>query len=135
MLASSLLRAARQTARPIAGVSLPFTPAAAASSNGLLATVARQAQRRYSSSKPPVPPSDGSKRIDASAPAKGVNPSGKASGDKREGKAAKRKGNGRQSAKSSQDAAFLNLPSVPSTQHLQPHGRYTHFSILDSFMS
>lgn len=132
MLASSLRRVARPSAVPLTSGSISSTPTVASSSNGVLATVIRQAQRRYSSSsssKPPVPPSDGSRRIDASAPAKGVNPSGKAS---REGKASKRR-NGRQSAKSSQDAAFLNLPSVPSTQHMQPHGRSTHFPYDSSF--
>ncbi|KAF7715648.1 Uncharacterized protein PECH_001275 [Penicillium ucsense] len=79
-------------------------------------------QRQYSSSssKPPVPPSDGSRRLDTSTPAKGVN----ASGEK--GKSARRRGkeNGTRGASSKanqQNAAFLKLPSVPSTQHRQPH--------------
>ncbi|KAL1876113.1 hypothetical protein Plec18167_005376 [Paecilomyces lecythidis] len=118
MLASSVLRVARSPAVPFPTV----TPAITSTSNGLLATATRrQAQRRYSSSKPPVPPSDGSRGIDTSqTAAKGVNPSGQ----KREGKSSRRKGrdNGRHgSAKSSENTAFLNLPSVPSTQHRQPH--------------
>ncbi|KAJ9255531.1 hypothetical protein DTO207G8_2921 [Paecilomyces variotii] len=118
MLASSVFRVARSPAVPFPAV----TPAITSTSNGLLATATRrQAQRRYSSSKPPVPPSDGSSRIDTSqTPAKGVSPSGQ----KREGKSSRRKGrdNSRHgSAKSSENTAFLNLPSVPSTQHRQPH--------------
>lgn len=109
MLSSSIRRVVRASA-----VSLPsVTPSSVgASSNGLLVPATRTAhQRRYSSSKPPVPPNDGSRPIDASSqnPAK-VNPAG----EKRASK--------RRSAKSSQHTAFLNLPSVPSTQHLQPHG-------------
>lgn len=120
MLASSVLRVARSPAVPFPAV----TPAITSTSNGLLATATRrQAQRRYSSSKPPVPPSDGSRGIDTSqTAAKGVNPSGQ----KRDGKSSRRKGrdNGRHgSAKSSENTAFLNLPSVPSTQHRQPHGQ------------
>ncbi|OJD13896.1 hypothetical protein ACJ73_09146 [Blastomyces percursus] len=86
----------------------------------------RSQQRRYSSSKPPVPPSDGSRGIDASSqsPTKSVNPSSKEGTEKREGKTAKRRGgkdSSNLSAKSKNNEPFLNLPSVPSTQHLHPH--------------
>ncbi|KAL1964126.1 hypothetical protein VTN77DRAFT_7214 [Rasamsonia byssochlamydoides] len=111
MLSSSIRRVVRTSAVSLSSV----TPSVSvgASSNGLLSPATQRApQRRYSSSKPPVPPNDGSRRIDASsqAPAKGVNPAG-------EKRAAKRKG---KDSKSNQHPAFLNLPSVPSTQHLQP---------------
>ncbi|KAK2778744.1 hypothetical protein FQN53_001641 [Emmonsiellopsis sp. PD_33] len=103
----------------------PSTTVIAAASSGL--TTTRGHQRRYSSSKPPVPPSDGSRGgIDASSqsPAKSVSPSNKEGGDK---KTAKRRGgkdsssNGNAAVKSKGNEAFLNLPSVPSTQHLHPH--------------
>ncbi|KAI9928943.1 hypothetical protein ASPWEDRAFT_150448 [Aspergillus wentii DTO 134E9] len=123
MLSSSLRRAAWAPIVPISGVSRQptqgFAAAAAASSSssGLLgATNQNVRQRRYSSSS--SKPSDGS-RIDASSqtPAKGVN-----SGEKREGKASRRRGkDGNARQKSSQQSAFSNLPSVPSTQHRQPH--------------
>ncbi|KAJ6131668.1 hypothetical protein N7523_001374 [Penicillium sp. IBT 18751x] len=90
-------------------------------STGLLSATSHVQQRRYSSSssKPPVPPSDGSRRMDTSTPAKGVNSSGE------KGKAARRRGkdnSARNGSKASQQhAAFSKLPSVPSTQHRQPH--------------
>lgn len=92
-----------------------------ASLNNVLAT-ATVHQRRSSSSKPPAPPNNGSRPLEASqTPTKGVSPSG----TKRDGKAAKRRGkdNGRNGiGRPGRQTAFLNLPSVPSTQHLQPHG-------------
>ncbi|EEH33385.1 hypothetical protein PAAG_04435 [Paracoccidioides lutzii Pb01] len=98
-----------------------------ASSSGLTCT--RTNQRRYSSSKPPVPPSDGSRGIDASSqtPAKGVNPSKKEGSEKCEGKTVKRRNDKDASnvfSKSKNNGSFLNLPSVPSTQHLHPHDIY-----------
>lgn len=126
MLTTSLRRAALA---PLSGVtrSSPSIP-----SNGLLSATRHVHQRRYSSSssKPPVPPSDGSRRMDTSTPAKGVNSSGE------KGKSSRRRGkdNGARngSSKSSQQhAAFSKLPSVPSTQHRQPHGEsLTHISNL-----
>lgn len=61
--------------------------------------------------------------MDTSTPAKNVNSSGE------KGKASRRRGkdNGARNASSKngqQDAAFSNLPSVPSTQHRQPHGKF-----------
>ncbi|KAK2746463.1 hypothetical protein FQN57_003089 [Myotisia sp. PD_48] len=80
-------------------------------------------QRRYSSSKPPVPPSDGSKGgIDASAQTatKGVSsPSQKKDLEKREGRSNKKRSKDAD-LKSKQDSS-LKLPSVPSTQHLHPN--------------
>ncbi|KKZ62764.1 hypothetical protein EMCG_02874 [[Emmonsia] crescens] len=102
----------------------PSTAVIVAASSCLAST--RSHQRRYSSSKPPVPPSDGSRGIDPSSqsPAKSVSPSNKENAEKREGKAAKRRGgkdSSNVSAKSKHNEPFLNLPSVPSTQHLHPH--------------
>ncbi|KAI9374295.1 hypothetical protein BJX61DRAFT_498986 [Aspergillus egyptiacus] len=108
MLSSSLRRAVWT---PIPAVSSICRSSTQASS----AVVGRQ--RRYSSSSKP---SDGS-RFDASsqAPAKGVS-----AGEKREGKSSRRRRkdeSGRNGSKSNQGTAFSRLPSVPSTQHLQPH--------------
>lgn len=104
--------------------------------NSLLGSTRPLHQRRYSSSssKPPVPPSDGSRRLDTT-PAKGVNSSAE------KGKATRRRGKDgatrNASSKSNQQhAAFSNLPSVPSTQHRQPHGGLSNRDlILELFYS
>ncbi|KAJ5384609.1 hypothetical protein N7517_002520 [Penicillium concentricum] len=116
MLSTSLRRAAWTP------MSLPgITRSGQNLTSSLLGATRPLHQRRYSSSssKPPVPPSDGSRRMDTSAPAKGVNSSSeKSKANRRRGKDSSAR-NG--SSKSSQHAAFSNLPSVPSTQHRQPH--------------
>jgi hypothetical protein len=114
MFSSSVRRAARLPALP---TSSSQSGAAVRASGGRLPALIAHQPRRYSSSKPPVPPSDGSRGIDTSSqtPSKGVNPS---NGDKREGKS-KRHGS---TANRSKHDAFMNLPSVPSTQHLHPPG-------------
>ncbi|KAJ5468229.1 hypothetical protein N7475_005981 [Penicillium sp. IBT 31633x] len=115
MLSTSLLRVA-WAPMPLPAIIRPSQNV----TNGLLGATRALHQRRYSSSsKPPVPPSDGSRRLDTSAPAKGVNSSSdKNKAPRRRGKdSASRNG----SSKSSQYSAFSNLPSVPSTQHRQPH--------------
>ncbi|GIK01667.1 hypothetical protein Aspvir_005705 [Aspergillus viridinutans] len=117
MLPSSVRRAVWTPIVPISAISRTSSQALASSSNGFFGTTEHVRQRRYSSSS--SKPSDGSRNIDASSqtPTKGVN-----SGDKREGKSSKRRGkDGRNGSKSNQHAAFSRLPSVPSTQHLQPH--------------
>ncbi|KAA8646362.1 hypothetical protein EYZ11_008739 [Aspergillus tanneri] len=119
MLSYSLRQAVWAPIVPITGISRSSSQALTTFSNGLIGATQQVRQRRYSSSS--SKPSDGSRRIDASSqtPAKGVN-----SGEKREGKASRRKGkdsNGRNGSKSNQHTAFSRLPSVPSTQHLQPH--------------
>ncbi|KAL4921879.1 hypothetical protein BDW62DRAFT_173590 [Aspergillus aurantiobrunneus] len=115
MLSSSLRRAALAPIAPVAGVCRSSSQGLATSSAGIVR------QRRYSSSS--SKPSDGSRRVDASSqtPTKEVS-----SGEKREGKSSRRRGkdgsgSGRNGSKSSQPNAFSRLPSVPSTQHLQPH--------------
>lgn len=112
----------RRVARPATGTlptskSRPSSAVIASATNGLVTT--RTQQRRYSSSKPPVPPSDGSRGFDASSqtPAKNVSPS---NADKRDGKASKKRG--KDNGKNSKPESLLNLPSVPSTQHLHPLG-------------
>lgn len=105
--------------RRVAGAPLPGIPRAPLNvpPSGLLTATRPLHQRRYSSSsKPPVPPSDGPRRMDTSTPAKGVNSSGEKS------KASRRRGKDNSSKASQQHAAFSKLPSVPSTQHRQPHG-------------
>ncbi|KAJ5327584.1 uncharacterized protein N7506_010686 [Penicillium brevicompactum] len=118
MLSSSLRRAA-WTPMPLPGI----TRSGQNVTSSLLGATRPLHQRRYSSSssKPPVPPSDGPRRLDTT-PAKGVNSSSEKS------KATRRRGKDsatrHASSKSSQQhAAFSNLPSVPSTQHRQPHGK------------
>ncbi|KAL3482370.1 hypothetical protein BJX99DRAFT_216902 [Aspergillus californicus] len=118
MLSSSLRRAAWAPITPVSGICRPSSQNLTASSAGIAgATHARQ--RRYSSSS--SKPSDGSRRFDASSqtPTKDVN-----SAEKREVKSSRRKGKdagGRNGSKSNAPTAFSRLPSVPSTQHLQPH--------------
>ncbi|KAJ5093427.1 hypothetical protein N7456_009288 [Penicillium angulare] len=116
MLSTSICRAAWA---PLAGAS---RTAQSIPSAGLLGASRHLHQRRYSSSssKPPVPPSDGSRRLDTSTPAKGVNSSSeKGKSTRRRGKeSGARSGS---SKSSQQDTAFSKLPSVPSTQHRQPH--------------
>ncbi|KAJ5103365.1 hypothetical protein N7532_003894 [Penicillium argentinense] len=112
MLSTSLRRAAWA---PLSGITLPVQNVP---STGLVGVTRKLHQRRYSSSsssKPPVPPSDGSRRMDTSTPAKSVNSSGEKS------KAARRRGKENGARNNQQHAAFSNLPSVPSTQHRQPH--------------
>ena len=126
MFSSSVRRAARTPTVPFPVVPRPTL--ASASSTSSSSGYTRTHQRRYSSSKPPVPPNDGSRGIDASSqtPGKGVNPSAKEGAEKREGKASKRKGkdgSGNGSVKS-KHAAFVDLPSVPSTQHVHPNGQF-----------
>ncbi|KAL4931206.1 mitochondrial 37S ribosomal protein mS38 [Aspergillus undulatus] len=109
MLSSSLRRAVWVPIAPVTGACRTSSQGLATASTGIVR------QRRYSSSS--------SKPVDASsqAPTKEVS-----SGAKRAGKTSRRNGkdgsgNGRNGSKSSQPNAFSNLPSVPSTQHLQPH--------------
>ncbi|EEP79712.1 predicted protein [Uncinocarpus reesii 1704] len=113
MLSSSICRIARTPTVAIPAVTpRPSTIALASSATNLAAP--RTHHRRYSSSKPPVPPSDGSRGIDApsQAPAKSVSPTKKEDAEKRTKRRAKES--------KSKPETSLNLPSVPSTQHLHP---------------
>ncbi|KAL2863625.1 mitochondrial 37S ribosomal protein mS38 [Aspergillus lucknowensis] len=118
MLSSSLRRAVWAPIVSAPGLCRSSSQGLAASSACIVRTTQAR-QRRYSSSS--SKPSDGSRRFDASSqtPTKGVN-----SEEKREGKSSRRRGkdgSSRTSSKSNQPGAFSRLPSVPSTQHLQPH--------------
>ncbi|KAL5340078.1 hypothetical protein BJX70DRAFT_131344 [Aspergillus crustosus] len=111
MLSSSLRRAAWAPITPVSGICRSSTQALGASSASLTPT----RQRRYSSSS--SKPSDGSRREPVQTPTKEVTAK-----EKRESKSSRRQKNnsGRNGSKSSPPTAFSRLPSVPSTQHLQP---------------
>lgn len=121
MITSSLRRAVRSHPSP-SFLSRPATPSIAASFSS------QSHQRRHSSSKPPVPPNDG--------PASVTNPSVKAVGTPRSKDSPTEKRSGAESrlsrrkiprdrneqAAGGNDEWTINLPSVPSTQHLDPKG-------------
>ncbi|KAL2834974.1 hypothetical protein BDW59DRAFT_136912 [Aspergillus cavernicola] len=118
MLSSSLRRAAWAPISPVSGICRSSSHSLTASSAGIVGTTHAR-QRRYSSSS--SKPSDGSRKFDPSSqtPTKEVN-----SGEAREGKTSRRRGkdgSGRSGSKPNQSTAFSRLPSVPSTQHRQPH--------------
>ncbi|KAL4908030.1 hypothetical protein BDW74DRAFT_175816 [Aspergillus multicolor] len=115
MLSSSLRRAAWAPVAPVSGICRSSTQGLATASTGIVR------QRRYSSSS--SKPSDGSRRVDASsqAPAKQVSSAGEKQGKSSRRRGKDGSGSGRNGSRSSQPNAFSNLPSVPSTQHLQPH--------------
>lgn len=129
---TSLRRAVRSPNSP-QSVPRPTTPSIAASFSS------RSHQRRQSSSKPPVPPNDG--------PANVANPSVKTVGTPRAKDATGQKRSGAESRLSrrkvprarsehpadSKDEWAINLPSVPSTQHLDPKG--SDLCILDFVFS
>lgn len=116
MFSSSVRRAARAPSAPFPVVPRPCKSVVAAAASSSSST--KTHQRRYSSSKP----NDGSRGFDASSqtPGKSVNPA-KEGAEKREGRASKRKGKDG-GANGSKHAAFPDLPSVPSTQHIHPNG-------------
>jgi hypothetical protein len=125
MLSTSFRGVARVSNGAFTNVSRYTTPTITTSSSVLkVSTYRRVHQRRYSSSKPPVPPNDGSRPIDTSSqtPTKSVSPTN----GKQENKNSKRRGKDHKRqgvAKSTNQRYGLpNLPSVPSTQHLQPEG-------------
>ena len=121
MIASSLRRAVRSHTSP-QSISRPTTPSIAASLSS------PSHQRRQSSSKPPIPPNDG--------PANITNPAVKTVGTPRSKDGAGQKRAGAESrlsrrkiprdrsehAPEGKDEWAINLPSVPSTQHLDPKG-------------
>jgi hypothetical protein len=125
MFASSIRRAARSNALPGSLSSRATGPSIVATSPSL----ERQTHhRRHSSSKPPAPPSDGSRNIDTATqvPGKEVAPGTKDDAEKRaEGRMGKRRPKETADGTSHKvkDDLKLNLPSVPSTQHLTPNGK------------
>lgn len=140
MLSTSLRRAVRTTTTNSSSIPfpaiLPSVSAVASAKNSFVTATNRrqgaQHQRRYSSSKPPVPPNDGSHPIDTSSSSQTPAKGGVNNGNKSAGKSASDKAkdsHGRKASKSRQaPAPFLNLPSVPSTQDTPMQGeswRYT----------
>ena len=129
MITSSLRRAVRSHPSP-QSISRPSTPSVAASFSS------RSHQRRQSSSKPPIPPNDGAANV--------TNPSVKTVGTPRpkDGSSQKRPGaESRLSRRKIQrdrnelvadgkDEWAIDLPSVPSTQHLDPKGKVHALIIL-----
>jgi hypothetical protein len=130
MITSSLRRAVRSHPPP-QSISRPTTPSIAASFSS------QSHQRRQSSSKPPIPPNDG--------PANVANPSPKTVGAPRSKDGTGEKRSGAESrlsrrkiprdrseyAADGKDEWAVNLPSVPSTQHLDPKGSNRCFSKLN----
>ena len=122
MLKSSLRHAARS--RPSSHSVPPrppfSTPIAASFSS-------RSHQCRHSSSKPPIPPNDGTSNIPASSVKTVGTPRPKDANEKRSSadlriskrKVAREKAEGREEER---DEWTMNLPTVPSTQHLDPKG-------------
>jgi len=116
MFNSSLRRAARTCPNATSITSRPTTPLSAS-----ITTSAHQ--RRHSSSKPPVPPNNGSSAI----PPASVKHVGAPRAEKRTGaesRLSKRKVP-KDKAETKQDFSnewTLKLPSVPSTQYLNPKG-------------
>ena len=80
-----------------------------------------QRQRRYSSSKPSSPSNDGSRPISAptEAPTKGATPSVRKRASSKVGRPRSKDG----LAKSVTASQVYDLPSVPSTQHLNRQGK------------
>lgn len=130
MLSSSLSKAARgSTLNPILSTISSRSPqlSVAASSRPFSA---RTHQRRYSSSKASNPPSDDSRAIAATseAPAAkdGTHTVKEEVGKKPATRLSRRKSKDAsvETVEGVKDEALLNLPSVPSTHHLHPHGTF-----------
>ncbi|KAJ6152687.1 hypothetical protein N7497_007006 [Penicillium chrysogenum] len=115
MLSTSLRRAA-WTPLPLPGI----TRSGQNLTSSLLGATRPLHQRRYSSSssKPPVPPSDGPRRMDTSAPAKGVNSSSEKS------KANRRRG--RTALLGTDLQSLANLPHFPTSQVSPRHSTDSH---------
>jgi hypothetical protein len=121
MITSSLRRAVRSHPSPQT-ISRPSTPSIAASFSS------RSHQRRHSSSKPPVPPNDGPTNVtNPSVKTVGTPRSKVGTGEKRAGaesRLSRRKipRDRTEHAADGKDEWAVKLPSVPSTQHLDPKG-------------
>jgi hypothetical protein len=130
MITSSLRGAARSRPSP-QSISWPSTPSTAASFSS------RSHQRRQSSSKPPVPPNDGPTNVaNPSVKAVGTPRSKDGPGDKRPGtesRLSRRRipRDKSEHAQGGKDEWATNLPSVPSTQHLDPKGFWPSYLILE----
>lgn len=124
MLNTSLRRVAR--AYPSA-TSISSRPVSANSiSSGLTSNVH---QRRHSSSKPPVPPNNGSQPIAATSVKTVGGPRAKDASEKRPGTESRLSKRKVPKDKSEQNEWNVNLPSVPSTQHLSEKGSHSSLRI------
>lgn len=134
MITSSLRRAVCSHPSPHS-ISRPSTPSIAASFSS------RSHQRRQSSSKPPIPPNDDAADV--------TNPSVKTVGAPRPKDGSSQKRPGAESRLSRRkvprdrnehvadghDEWAIDLPSVPSTQHLDPKGQLLALNILMSYLT
>lgn len=103
----------RVSTNPIAALPIPI--------------LCRTHQRRHSSSKPSSPPDGGPRGLDAPAegPTNKAAPASKQDNEKRPStRLGRRKSKdvATETVGKAKDDTILNLPSVPSTQHLHPHG-------------
>lgn len=129
MLSSSLGKAARGTiSKPLLSTISSRSPQASVAAS--LPFSARTHQRRNSSSKASNPPSDDSRAIAATSEApttKDGTPAAKEEVGKRPATRLSRRKSKDASVETverAKDEALFNLPSVPSTHHLHPHGAY-----------
>lgn len=131
----------RRVARTCPNSTLVTRQTASTGSTATASFSTRSHQRRYSSSKPPVPPNNGSPAIPATSVKQVGAPR---STDKRPGaesRLSKRKaakGEKTEVSKQQQEPRgnewTLSLPSVPSTQHLNPKGKL-HLQILQDLQA
>lgn len=130
MLSSSLSKAARgSTSNPLLSTISSRSPqvSVAASSRPFSA---RTHQRRYSSSKTSNPPSDDSRAIaaasDAPAAKDGTHAVKEEGGRRPATRLSRRKSKDAsiETVEGVKDEAPFDLPSVPSTHHLHPHGAF-----------
>jgi len=124
MFSSSL----RRVAQSCPNATISARPTSSHGSIAAFTTRSRSHQRRNSSSKPPIPPNNGSPPI----PTASVKQVGAPRSDKRlgaESRLSKRKVTKSEKAEAAKhhDEYFnewtRTLPSVPSTQHLNPKGK------------
>ena len=128
MLTSSLSKAARKHAIPCLSCSVSGSYVTqAAQINPSRPPSPRSHQRRQSSSKTSNPPSDDSRPMatPSETPTKDTSSAAKEAGAKRPATRLKRqksKNASQDTIAETKDDVRFRLPSVPSTQHLHPHG-------------
>lgn len=126
----------RRVARTCPNATLSTRPSSSHGSIAAFTTRSRSRQRRHSSSKPPIPPNNGSPPI----PTTSVKQVGAPRSDKQpstDSRLSKRKitKSEKSEAVKQQDEHFSEwtrtLPSVPSTQHINPKGKdYISISLM-----
>ncbi|KAI9729452.1 MAG: hypothetical protein M1834_006833 [Cirrosporium novae-zelandiae] len=124
MFSLSLSRIGRATLTTTVSSSIcPRSAAAAVTSTASSRSFSsRRSQRRYSSSKPPPPPSDDSRGIETpDAPTKSATATSKENAKRSTTKIGRRKAKGTVDVSKDESAQFASLPSVPSTNHINPH--------------